>query len=83
MEEIPVWVFSKDSFPVIASLQKVIQWTTNEVTQTPTYETVAKVEGKMKKVLKQKERRKDIFTLFTLIYLIIHCYKCIENLCMQ
>ena len=41
-------------FPVTASLQKVIQWTTNEVTQTPNYETVAKVEGKMKKVLKQK-----------------------------
>ena len=41
-------------FPVIASVQKVIQWTTNEVTQTPNYETVANVEGKMKKVLKQK-----------------------------
>ena len=42
-------------FLLIASLQKVIQWTTNAVTQTLNYETVAKVEGKMKKVLKQKE----------------------------
>ena len=40
-------------FLLIASLQKVIQWTTNEVTQTLNYETVAKVEGKMKKVLKR------------------------------
>ena len=30
-------------FLVIAFLKKVIQWTTNEVTQTPNYETVAKV----------------------------------------
>ena len=42
-------------FLLIASLQKVIQWTTNEVTQALNYETVAKVEGKMKKVLKKKE----------------------------
>ena len=42
-------------FLLIASLQKVIQWTTNEVTQALNYETVAKVEAKMNKVLKQKE----------------------------
>ena len=39
-------------FLVIASLQKVKQWTTNEVTQTPNYKNVAKVEIKMKKVLR-------------------------------
>ena len=51
----PDCVFSqKLVFLVIASLQKVKQWTADEVTQTPNYENVAKVEIKMKKVLKQK-----------------------------
>ena len=44
---------------------------------------VAKVEIKMKKVFKQKERRKHIFILFTPLYLIINREKCMENPCMQ
>ena len=67
-------------FLVTASLQKAIQGTTKEVTQIPIYETVAKLEIKMKKVLKQKG---EMQTYFTILYFIIHREKCIENLCMQ
>ena len=77
------WSSQKLVFPVIASLQKVKQWKTDKVTRTPNNENVAKVEIKMKKVLKQKERRKHIFILFTPLYLIINREKCIENPCMQ
>ena len=77
------WSSQKLVFPVIASLQKVKQWKTDKVTRTPNNENVAKVEIKMKKVLKQKERRKHIFILFTSLYLIINREKCIENPCMQ
>ena len=77
------WSSHKLVFPVIASLQKVKQWKTDKVTRTPNNENVAKVEIKMKKVLKQKERRKHIFILFTPLYLIINREKCIENPCMQ
>ena len=77
----PDCVFSqKLLFLVIASLQKVKQWTADEVTQTPNYENVAKVEIKMKKVLKQKG---EMLTYFTILYFFIHREKCIENLCMQ
>ena len=77
------WSSQKLVFPVIASLQKVKQWKTDKVTRTPNNENVAKVEIKMKKVLKQKERRKHIFILFTPLYLIINREKCMENPCMQ
>ena len=70
-------------FPVIASLQKIIKWTTNEVTQTPNYETVAKSKWKWRKFWNKKKKCKHIFTLLTLLYFIIHCYKCIENPCMR